>query len=185
MSLAWLGIGVPTNSAARINGSGRARVASVLIPSYLRGSGAAGTTREGVQVIHPRLLPQLASGRDRVDANFFPPRGLFARPVQRAVMSAAQRDRELVADLEAEGAGLCEANVMGVARRAPAHEARLQAHEVAMLLVAIAPWLTESEQAFIDRGDGPRRFRAVVLWGGQRRAFLACAAFLDSLPLSA
>jgi len=83
------------------------------------------------------------------------------------MMSTAQRDRELVADLAAEGAGLRVANMMGIAGLAAAHEARLQAHEVPVLLVAIAPRLTESEHAFIDRGDGPRRFRAVgaLNWG--------------------
>jgi hypothetical protein len=72
------------------------------------------------------------------------------------MMSTAQRDRELIADLEAEGAGLRVTNVMGIAGRAPAHEARLQAHEVAMLLVAIAPRFTQREYAFVDRGDSPR-----------------------------
>src|SRR6266550_8660313 len=99
------------------------------------------------------------------------------------MMSAAQRDRELIAHLAAEGARLREANMMGIAGLAPAHEARLQANEVPMRLVAIAPRLTEREGAFVDRGDGPRRSRALgVLSCGRRRAFLA---FLSSLPLLA
>ena len=132
-----------------------------------------------------RFEPQRACGAARIESELLPPCRFIPLTMHFTMMSAAQRDRELIADLAAEGAGLRKANMMGIAGLAPAHEARLQAYEVPMLLVAIAPWLTESEQAFIDLGDGPRRFRAVVLWGGQRRAFLACAAFLDSLPLSA
>jgi hypothetical protein len=84
---------------------------------------------------------------------------LLTRPEQRSMMYTAERDRTLVADLDAEG--LRETNMMGIAGGAPAHEARLQADEIAMLFVAITPWLTESEHALVNRGDGPRRSRAM------------------------
>jgi len=43
------------------------------------------------------------------------------------VMAAAERERKLVAYLDAERARLCEAEMVGVARVAPADDARLGA----------------------------------------------------------
>jgi hypothetical protein len=39
--------------------------------------------------VHARVLPELASDLDRVDAEPFPPRSLVARAVNRAVMYSA------------------------------------------------------------------------------------------------
>jgi len=93
-----------------MGGSADARVGSVLNDvCCLRTLAPTASGREVAQATEPRLLPQLASGFDRVDANLLPPRGLLAGPVQRTMMSTAQRDRELIADFAAEGAGLREA----------------------------------------------------------------------------
>src|SRR6476620_413632 len=60
----------------------------------------------------------------------------------------AQWDREFVADLEAETAGLREPQMMGIAGLAPADEARLFGHEPQVGFVALAsaslPWATRA-----------------------------------------
>ena len=60
-----------------------------------------------------RLLPELAGNLDRVDAGLPPPRALVAGAVHRAMMAAAEWDRELIADLTAERAGLREPEMRG------------------------------------------------------------------------
>ena len=52
----------------------------------------------------------------RVDAGPRPPVDFLARAVQFTMMSSAKGNGEFVADLEAEAAGLCKAQMMGVAR---------------------------------------------------------------------
>ena len=57
-------------------------------------------------------------------------------PVQLAVMDAAHRNGELVADLAAERPRLGKAQMVGIGRRAAAHQAGLRGHEFAVVLVA-------------------------------------------------
>ena len=45
------------------------------------------------------------------------------------MMTAAERDGELVADFEADGSGLSKAQMMRIAGLAPAEQARLRCHE--------------------------------------------------------
>ncbi len=59
-------------------------------------------------------LPELAGNRQRLDAGLLPPCELIAGLVQVAVMCAAERDRELIAHLHAEGSRLRKAHVMRV-----------------------------------------------------------------------
>jgi len=61
-----------------------------------------------------RVHPEPAGNLDRVDASLPPPRALVARAMHRPVMPATERDRELIADLAAECAGLGEAQVVGI-----------------------------------------------------------------------
>jgi hypothetical protein len=49
---------------------------------------------------------------DRVDPSRFPPQRLIARAVELAVVQAAQRNGEFVADLAPEGEPLAEAHVV-------------------------------------------------------------------------
>ncbi len=62
-----------------------------------------------------RLQPERAGVHDGIDTGFLPPRSLIATAVDLAVVTAAQRHCELVADLAAERAELREAQVVGVA----------------------------------------------------------------------
>ncbi len=55
------------------------------------------------------------------------------------MMSAAERDREFVANLEAKPAGLRETEMVGVAGLASANQAAVSAHKPQMVLVPQAP----------------------------------------------
>jgi hypothetical protein len=85
-----------------------------------------------------RLLPEPAGNFDRVDAGLPPPAALVARAMHRPVMPATERDRELIADLAAECAGLGEAQVVGIRGLAAAHETCLLGDIAQVLPVAIA-----------------------------------------------
>src|SRR5215831_4497852 len=70
--------------------------------------------------------------------------------MQRTMMSATEWDRELIADLAAERAGLGESEVVGVRRLAAAHETRLLGDIAKVLPVAIAPRRSDCQHALID-----------------------------------
>jgi hypothetical protein len=61
--------------------------------------------------------------------------------MQLAMMAAAQRDGELIADLAGERPALGKAQVMGIARLTAADQARLLGDEIHVVAVANAPWL--------------------------------------------
>jgi hypothetical protein len=65
--------------------------------------------------------------------------------MQLPVMGAAERYRELVADLLSESAGLGESQVMRVARLSAADKARLLGHEAQVFPVAQPPRFRQSE----------------------------------------
>src|SRR5262245_40261279 len=83
-----------------------------------------------------RLLPEPASNLDRVNTGVPPPRALVARAMHRTMMPAAERDRELIADLAAEGTGLREPEMMGVRGLAAAQQTRLLGDVAKVLPVA-------------------------------------------------
>jgi len=82
-----------------------------------------------VRSIELPLLPKFKSQGDGVDFDRLPPSRLVAPPVKLTVVRTTERHRELVADLPTEGAGLSEAQMVRVARGAPAHEAGLACTE--------------------------------------------------------
>ena len=61
-----------------------------------------------------RLQPQRAGGGGRVDASLLPPGRFVAAAMDLAMMAAAERHRELVADLAAERPMLGEAQMMRI-----------------------------------------------------------------------
>src|SRR5262249_22762333 len=109
-----------------------------------------------------RLLPEPAGHLDRVNAGLAPPRTLVARAMHRAVMSAAERDRKLIADLAAERTGVSESEVVWVRGLAAAHETRLLGDIARVLRVAIAPRGRTREDAFVDAF----RLTSVSTFGG-------------------
>jgi hypothetical protein len=70
--------------------------------------------------------------------------------MHRTMMPATERDRELVADLAAERAGLCKSEVMRVRRFAAADEACLLSDVAQVLSVAIPARCGNREDALID-----------------------------------
>ena len=63
-----------------------------------------------------RLKPQSPRCRKWVDSRLAPPLRFIAIAMQLMMMPAAQRNRELIADLAPECPALREAQVMGIAR---------------------------------------------------------------------
>ena len=59
------------------------------------------------------------------------------------MVDAAERDRELVTDFEAERARLHEAQMMGITGLATAHQAGLLRHKAKMSLVAVTTRLSK------------------------------------------
>ena len=96
------------------------------------------------------LVRQIKAVPKRLEAGGGPPRRLIAMAVKRTMMGTTERDCELVADPAAQGLGLHESQVMGVARLPPAHEAWLRGHELQMGAVAIAARFTQRKAALVD-----------------------------------
>ena len=102
-----------------------------------------------------RLFPEVSGDLQRFDLEVVPPGHFIADLMQLPVMTAAERNRELVADFEADRSRLGEPQVKRIARLPPADEARLRGDEPEMRLVAQAFGLGDGEKAFVDTaGDG-------------------------------
>jgi len=82
--------------------------------------------------------------------------------MDRTMMPATEGDRELIADLAAERAGLGESEVVGVGGLAAAHETSLLGNIAQMLPVAIATWSGDREDALVDA----LRLASVSAFGG-------------------
>jgi hypothetical protein len=72
--------------------------------------------------------------------------------MHRTMMPAAEWDRELIADLAAERAGLGKSEVVGVRWLAAADETRLLGDIAKVVTVAIAPRGSDGEHALIEGG---------------------------------
>ena len=72
-----------------------------------------------------RSLPQLPGCAEGVDLQFLPPSDFIAGLMQLPVMASAERDGELIANLDPLCARLREAEMVRVARMAAANKARL------------------------------------------------------------
>ena len=103
-----------------------------------------------MRIIEPGLSPELAGDLERVDASRLPPGALVAGAMNRAVMGAAERDGEFIADLAAERPRLQVAKMMRVGWFAAADQARLLGDKAKVFLVAIATWCRNVEDAFVD-----------------------------------
>ena len=79
--------------------------------------------------------PQRPGGDDRIDPDFPPPCGFVAATVDLAMVSAAERDGELIADLATKCPPLRKPQMMGIRGLAAADQARLLGHLSDMLPV--------------------------------------------------
>ena len=79
-----------------------------------------------------------------------PPGGFVAAVVKLAMMGAAERYREVIADLPPKCPRLREADVVSVGGRRAAQQARLRGDVAQVLLVADAQGLAEGQGALVD-----------------------------------
>jgi hypothetical protein len=78
-----------------------------------------------LSLVYAGVFPQFTGNLVWIDAGRPPPRSLVAGAMDRAVMRAAQRDREFIAGAAAERARLQVAKMMRVGWSAAADKARL------------------------------------------------------------
>jgi len=121
-----------------------------------------------------RLPPQFFRDRSRIDSGLLPPCRFITVTMQFAMVSAAERDGELVTDLAAERSALCEAEVMGVGRLPFADQAGLLRDVTEVIAVADAPRLGEGECGFVDGFTGSRL--ALPLLSFNRDGFAGCGS---------
>jgi hypothetical protein len=97
------------------------------------------------------LKPEPPRDGERLDGDFKPPNQFVAVAVELAMVSAAKRDGELVADLTSKRTGLCKAQVMGIARFSATDQTRLIGDISDMLAVARPSRLGKRQPALVDR----------------------------------
>ena len=96
--------------------------------------------------------PQRAGGTSRIESEFLPPSGFIAVTMNFAMISPAERDRELVADFAAERAVLRKAQVVGIARLTTADQTALLSDKPHVITITNAPRLGMHQERFIDCG---------------------------------
>ena len=116
-----------------------------------------------------RLQPKRAGLDGRINAGLPPPIGLLPAAVQLAMVTPAQRDSELIADLAPEGRMLCKSQVMRVRGPPAANQARLLGNRFDMIAVADPPRLWDGQHALIDRPVDSRGGRRPPLSGSPGR----------------
>src|SRR5262249_34192567 len=94
--------------------------------------------------------PEGARGGKWVRSGGLPPRCFIAAPVNRTVVRAAERHRELVAHLASKCTGLREAEMMWIRRPPTANYARLFHHMSDVVTIAKPPRLGEWQHTLID-----------------------------------
>jgi hypothetical protein len=97
-----------------------------------------------------RLKPQAPGSGQRVDSGSAPPRGFIAVSVKLAMMTAAQRDGELVADLAAKCTTLREAKVVRIAGLSSADKTRLPSDMPDVLAIPHPARFWEQQGALVD-----------------------------------
>src|SRR5665213_2899313 len=100
----------------------------------------------------PRRNPEQPRRRHGVDRPPPPPGDFVSEAVVVPVVGSAQGDREFVADLAPQRAGLGEPQMMGISRASAADQTGLRGHEFEVGLVAMAARFADGELAFLDFG---------------------------------
>jgi hypothetical protein len=91
--------------------------------------------------------PEDARHNGRINPNLAPPRGLVAAAVEVATVSAAQWDRELIADLAAQGQALRKTQMVSVRRSPAANQAGGSPASLIRGVMQASPWLVQSWRA--------------------------------------
>ena len=93
--------------------------------------------------------PQRTAGACRIEPEFLPPSGFITVTMNFAMMSPAERDRELVADSSAEGSVLRKAQMMGVGGFTSADQTALLGNKTHMIAIANAPRRRMHQHGFV------------------------------------
>src|SRR6516165_8761362 len=101
------------------------------------------------------LQPKDTSRSGWIDAGLCPPGGLIATAMHLAVMSAAKRNRKLVADLAAECRYLRKPQVVSISGASAANQTGLLGNRCNVLAVANATLHRQGQYTFIDKGGAP------------------------------
>jgi hypothetical protein len=105
------------------------------------------------------LFPEPARDLDRLDAGGLPPSALITDAMNRAVMHAAERHRELIAYFYAQRARLRKVQVMRVTWVTATDDAGLRSNKAKVRLVAAALWFRE--EAGCSRVHGGQADQAI------------------------
>src|SRR5262249_15919684 len=97
-------------------------------------------------------------GLEGIDADVLPPQILAARAMERAVMTAAERDGELIAHPAAKRLFLGKADVVRIDRALAAHEAGLTGDQRAVSLFRDPARRTDGEFVCVDAARLEGRF---------------------------
>ena len=118
-----------------------------------------------------RLVPKPCGDREGVYPHVVPPGDLVAGGVEFAMVAAAERHGELVADFGAERPRLGEADVVRVGRGPAAQDARLGGDVAQMVLVTNPSGLTQNQHALVDPAPKSRQSGAAErgsVWSPRR-----------------
>jgi hypothetical protein len=110
--------------------------------------------------------PQRTSGGGRINASFFPPLRFIAAAVDFAMVTAAERNSELIADLAAKCPALHKPEMMGIGRLSPADQARMLGDRSDVIPVTRPTGFGHGKHAFVDRVRAPPAlwFRCQFIW---------------------
>jgi hypothetical protein len=97
-----------------------------------------------------RVCPKLVGHCDGVNLSVLPPGGFVTASVDFAVMAAAQRNCEFIADLTSKRTALCEPEMVSIRRSAPADETWLSGNKLHMVFVAKPSRFRDCEHVFVD-----------------------------------
>ena len=100
--------------------------------------------------LRPAIVPKSLGNRQWIDTQIIPPVDFLASLMELPMMDTAERNGELVADLEPQRPGLGKAQVMGIGWRAAAQKAWLRCDKSQMLSVAMASGVTKRQHASVN-----------------------------------
>jgi hypothetical protein len=99
--------------------------------------------------------PEWAGRNDRVHSSLSPPLRFIAAAVDFAMVTAAERNSELIADLAANCPALHKLEMMGICRPSPADQARMLGDRSDVIPVTRPTGFGHGKHAFVDRARAP------------------------------
>ena len=106
-----------------------------------------------------RVQPERTSRGGRIDASFLPPCRFLATAMDFAMMTAAERNGEFIADLAAECLALHKSGVMGICRPSAANQAGMLGDKSDMIPITDPTGFRHRQHGLIDRVETFLPFR--------------------------